>query len=125
MNSRKSIIIFLCKEDPFGENIPVYTESKSFLESSRISYDDKSHKIFYNSSAFAKAKNDELKNVLEFIYKLKKLKANSPFTHELEYSVKDTKAREIGLAEGRVECTAEGGAKGIEEVKNILNKSDK
>ena len=122
MNSRKSIIIFLCKEDPFGENIPVYTESKSFLESSRISYDDKSYKIFYNSRAFAKAKNDELKNVLEFIYKLK---ANSPFTHELEYSVKDTKAREIGLAEGRVEGRAEGGAKGIEEVKNILNKSDK
>lgn len=131
---KETYIIFLCKDDPFGQGLALYTEKHSFLETDTIPYNDKSHKLFYNSSAFAKAKNDEVRDVLEFIYNLK---AHSSFTHQLEESVLDAKvkpiykdeymyfadileeekeeARATGLAEGRATGLAEGRAEGLSQ----------
>ena len=109
-------------------------------ETDDIPYNDKSHKLFYNSSAFAKAKNDEVRDVLEFIYNLK---AHSSFTHQLEESVLDAKVKPIykdeymyfadileeekeeakatglaeGLAEGHATGLAEGHSQGLTEGK--------
>jgi len=49
---KETYIIFLCKDDPFGLGLPLYTENKTFLETNAIPYDDKTHKLFYNSSSF-------------------------------------------------------------------------
>ena len=131
---KETYIIFICKDDPFGEAIPLYTEIKSFKELPAYIIKDKTHKLFYNTSAYAKAETEEIRDVLEFIYKLK---ANSKFTKQLENSVTLAKAdhmfkdeymyfadiledekeeaRAIGLAEGRATGLAEGRATGLAE----------
>ena len=72
--------------------MPLYTEKKSFLETDKIPYDDKSRKFFYNSSAYQKAKDEDVRDVLEFIYTLK---AKSIFTKELEEEVKEAKTEPV------------------------------
>lgn len=131
---KETYIIFICKDDPFGESIPLYTETKSFKEVPEYIIKDKTHKLFYNTSAYAKAETKEVRDVMEFIYKLK---ANSDFTKQLEDSVTLAKAdymfkdeymyfadiledekeeaRAIGLAEGRAEGLAEGREEGRAE----------
>ena len=99
-----------------------------FLETDEISYDDKSHVVFYNASAYDKVTdNEELKAVLRFVYENK---SQSEYTDKLEDSSKTAKsrseweddymyfqdileeekeqAREIGLAEGREKGLEEG-----------------
>ena len=68
---RETYILFICKDDPFGEGIPRYTKISKFLETDRISYDDKSRNVFYNCSAWEKEGNPEVRGVLKFIYGLK------------------------------------------------------
>ena len=124
---KENYIVFLCKEDPFGKGLPVYTKKSIFAETDAIPYNDKCHNIFYNSSGYAKVKDNELRNVLRFIHELK---ADSNFTKRLESSVDEAKSRgimrdeymyfqdileeekeevrEIGLAEGRAQGLAEG-----------------
>ena len=68
---RETYILFICKDDPFGEGIPRYTKLTKFLETDRISYDDKSHNVFYNCSAWEKEEDPGIREVLKFIYGLK------------------------------------------------------
>lgn len=141
---KENYILFICKDDPFGKGLPCYSKISAFKETSDIPYDDKTHNVFYNSSAYAKAENKEVQDVLEFIYKLK---ANSNFTKQLEDSVSLVKAkgtmkdeymyfqdildeekdlaREAGLAEGLAEGKAKGLAEGLAEGENIGIKSNK
>ena len=131
---RETYILFICKDDPFGEEIPRYTKISKFLETDRISYDDKSRNVFYNCSAWEKESNPEVRGVLKFIYGLKPdsglaiemdeaaslAKQKSDLEDEYMYFsdiLEDEKeeAREIGLAEGRAEGLAEGHAEGHAE----------
>ena len=124
---RETYILFICKDDPFGEEIPRYTKISKFLETDRISYDDKSRNVFYNCSAWEKESNPEVRGVLKFIYGLKPdsglaiemdeaaslAKQKSDLEDEYMYfsdTLEDEKeeAREIGLAEGHAEGHAEG-----------------
>ena len=124
---RETYILFICKDDPFGEEIPRYTKISKFLETDRISYDDKSRNVFYNCSAWEKESNPEVRGVLKFIYGLKPdsglaiemdeaaslAKQKSELEDEYMYFsdiLEDEKeeAREIGLAEGHAEGHAEG-----------------
>ena len=131
---KETYILFICKDDPFGAGLPLYTEFKKFRETDEIPYDDKTYKLFYNSSAFAKAKDEDISAVLEFIYTLK---AKSNFTKSLQSSVIDAKAeplfrsdymyfadlledekekaREAGLAEGVAQGIAKGRTEGFAE----------
>nr|WP_318717883.1 Rpn family recombination-promoting nuclease/putative transposase [uncultured Treponema sp.] len=68
---RETYILFICKDDPFGEGIPRYTKLTKFLETDGITYDDKSHNVFYNCSAWEKEEDPEIREVLKFIYGLK------------------------------------------------------
>lgn len=133
---KENYILFICKDDPFGYGIPCYTKKSVFKELNEIPYDDKTHNVFYNSSAYEKEEDEQIRNVLEFIYKLK---ANSAFTKQLEDSVMLAKAkglmkdeymyfqdileeekeiaREIGHAEGLAAGLEEGKAKGLAEGK--------
>lgn len=107
---------------------------KTFKELPLIEIDDKTHKLFYNCSAYAKATDVEVSRVLEFIYNLK---AKSNFTKKLQDSVilaksepifKDEymyfadilemeieEARETGHAEGLAVGLTEGREKGLAE----------
>ena len=131
---RETYILFICKDDPFGEGIPRYTKISKFLETDRISYDDKSRNVFYNCSAWEKEGNPEVRGVLKFIYGLKPdsslalemdeaaslAKQKSELEDEYMYFsdiLEDEKeeAREIGLAEGRAKGLEEGRAEGLAE----------
>ena len=124
---RETYILFICKDDPFGEEIPRYTKISKFLETDRLSYDDKSRTVLYNCSAWEKESNPEVRGVLKFIYGLKPdsglaiemdeaaslAKQKSDLEDEYMYFsdiLEDEKeeAREIGLAEGHAEGHAEG-----------------
>ena len=131
---KETFIIFLCVDDPFGAGLPVYTKKTAFAETDQVVYDDKTHSVFYNSSAWQKAESEELKNVLRFVYESR---ADSDYTKALEESsvcakarsewedeymyvmdiIEDEKelAREEGLAEGRATGLAEGRAEGLAE----------
>ena len=86
---KETYILFICKDDPFKHEIPLYTEHKVFKELPLVEIDDKTHKLFYNCSAYAKAADEEVSSVLEFIYNLK---AKSKFTKKLQDSVTLAKA---------------------------------
>ena len=128
---RETYILFICKDDPFGEGIPRYTKISKFLETDRISYDDKSHNVFYNCSAWEKEEDPGIREVLKFIYGLKPdsgialemdeaaslAKQKSELEDEYMYFsdiLEDEKeeAREIGLAEGRAKGREEGREEG-------------
>ena len=87
---KETFIIFLCVDDPFGAGIPVYTKKTIFAETDKVIYDDKTHSVFYNSSAWQKAESEELKNVLRFVYESW---ADSDYTKALEESSAAAKAR--------------------------------
>ena len=117
---KETFILFICKDDPFNCGLPVYTQKSVFKEAKNYSYNDKSHKVFYNASAWNKIEDGELRNVLRFIYEST---PTSHFTEDLKCSAEDAKsrpewevnymylsdvieeekeiAREEGLAEGR------------------------
>ena len=86
---KETYIIFLCMNDPFNQGVPLYTEVTFFKETPNFQINDKTHKLFYNASAYAKADKEEVRDVLEFIYKLK---SKSSFTKQLEDSVTLAKA---------------------------------
>lgn len=131
---KETFIIFICKEDPFGLGLPIYTKKSLFKETNEISYNDKTNNVFYNSSAYDKAEDKEVRNVLQFIYQLQ---AHSTFTKQLESSVQVAKqksiwkdeymyfqdiledekeeARKTGLAEGRAEGHKQGLTEGRAE----------
>ena len=132
---KESFILFVCVDDPFGAGIPVYTRKMEFLETDEILYNDKSHAVFYNASAYDKVTdNEELKAVLRFVYENK---AQSEYTDQLDVSSKNAKsrseweddymyfqdileeekelAREAGLAEGRQAGLVEGRQAGLAE----------
>ena len=131
---KESYIIFICTFDPFGNNLPIYTVRQTFDENSNLIFDDKTHKIYYNASAFGKITGDtEIKAFLEYLCKNN---VTSEFTASLDSAVNmnkgnqhwrkeymtlaydmavaTNKARELGRSEGREEGRKEGIAIGEE-----------
>lgn len=60
----QTYIIFLCMNDPFGFNFPIY-EPHSYIDSSnQHPYDDKTRKIFYNVSRYQDVDDPRIKDFL-------------------------------------------------------------
>ncbi|MCR4954780.1 MAG: Rpn family recombination-promoting nuclease/putative transposase [Treponema sp.] len=85
---KESYVLFICKGDPFGCNLPVYTVRQSFIEKPDFEYNDKTHKVFYNCKAYNVADDEDLKGLLEFI---QTNRASTKFSHTLEENVKIAK----------------------------------
>ena len=123
---KESFVIFVCKEDFFGLNLPCYSFSNICKENPDLQLGDESHKIIFNASAFANEKNLEKKSILEYIIDKK---STSDFTNKLDDLVERTKLNEIfrgdymawGLAEfdaeqrGKKEGYCEGLSDGISQ----------
>ena len=45
---KESFVIFICTDDPFEKNMPVYTFETVCLENTKVQIDDKMHKVIYN-----------------------------------------------------------------------------
>ena len=89
---KESFIIFVCKEDFFGLNLPCYSFSNICKENPDLQLGDESHKIIFNASAFANEKNLEKKSILEYIIDKK---STSDFTEQLDDLVELTKINEL------------------------------
>nr|WP_287284523.1 Rpn family recombination-promoting nuclease/putative transposase [Treponema sp.] len=89
-NLKETYIVFICEEDPFGMGLPVYTKKNRFTETDALIYDDKTHAVFYNSSAWSRIQDEELRDVLRFIYESK---ATSSFSKLLEENTLRAKSR--------------------------------
>ena len=133
---KESFVIFVCKKDFFGENMPCYFFTNTCRDKPDLQLGDKSYKVIFNASAFKNEKNLEKKSILEYIIDKK---STSEFTTKLDTFVEQTKLNEIfkgdymawGLAEfdaeqrGYKEGISEGIAQGayekaIETAKNLL-----
>ena len=123
---KESFVIFVCKDDFFGFNLPCYSFSNTCKEKSDLQLGDESHKIIFNASAFENEKNLEKKSILEYIIDKK---STSEFTNKLDNLVEQTKLNEIfkgdymawGLAEfdaeqrGKKEGYSAGISDGIQQ----------
>ena len=131
---KDSIIIFLCRFDPFKKGIPWYTVKRTCLQDSAVKVDDGAVVQVFNCQAFAQVENPSLRAFLKYI---QTGTAESDFTRRLNemveakkqiegmkkaylsWSLRDHDAREIarreGLAEGRNEGIAIGEKRGRSE----------
>ena len=123
---KESFVIFVCKEDFFGLNLPCYCFSNICKENPDLQLGDESHKIIFNASAFPNEKNLEKKSILEYIVDKK---STSEFTNKLDNLVELTKINELfrsdymawGLAEfdaeqrGYKEGVSDGISQGISQ----------
>ena len=82
-------VIFLCKTDLFGKGLPRYTFQNRCNERPSCILGDKTIKIFYNCSEYAKIKDTDVSSFLEYLYSGH---AATSFTQSLDQLV--TKARE-------------------------------
>ena len=49
---KESWIVFFCTFDPFDQGLPVYTVEQVFKNTHGAKYDDGTHKVFYNATAW-------------------------------------------------------------------------
>ena len=64
---KESYVIFICKGDPFKLGEPCYKTRTVFdLHPEKI-FDDKTHKVFYNASAYKKETDPELYAFLQYV----------------------------------------------------------
>ena len=63
----ESIIIFICKTDPFNLGLQKYTFRTTCEESSSVNLNDKSLKLIYNASGWEKESDPEIKAFLQFV----------------------------------------------------------
>jgi len=89
---KESFVIFVCKDDFFGLNLPCYSFSNVCQENLELELGDGCHKIFFNASAFEQEKNLEKKSILEYIIAKT---STSDFTNNLDNLVEQTKLNEL------------------------------
>ena len=118
INLKKSYVIFICLNDVFDQEKPVYTFENICVEDGHTRLGDEAVKIFLNASAFDKAENDEIRAFLSYIHN--EIPTDG-FTKELDEEVRLVRnsdrwrlsymtlamryaeEREIGREEGREE----------------------
>ncbi len=126
---KESIIIFICRYDPFQKGIPCYTVERKCREDGSVQLKDEATLYIFNCKAYENVENRELSGFLKFV---ECGKAETDFTRRLQKMVEIKKENEglkttylsWSLAEhdairkGRAEGMAEGISKG--ERKNKL-----
>jgi predicted transposase/invertase (TIGR01784 family) len=124
---KENFIVFICKDDFFGEDFPCYTFSNRCHEKLTLDLGDKCRKIFFNASAFEKEKNIEIKSILEYIINKK---SSTDFTKMIDQIVERAKENKTfrgdymiwGLAE--YDAEKRGYKAGIlETAKNLIIKN--
>ena len=88
---KESYVIFICTQDPFGKDLPVYTFRSVCSEDGSIFLDDKSVKVFYNTGAYDKEGESELRALLEYLCERR---ATSGFTQRIDALVEKAKRNE-------------------------------
>lgn len=63
----ETYIIFICTFDPFGKNLPMYTFDTACNEMPILEYNDKAHKIYFNTTADLSSLPLGTQNMLRYI----------------------------------------------------------
>ncbi len=82
----ESYIIFICTQDPFRCDIPIYTFERRCLENEVINIEDESHWLVINSAAWDKDTNKARSELLQYIENGRT--GNDPLTQALSREVK-------------------------------------
>lgn len=77
---KDSYIIFLCFDDIFKQELPVYSFENICIQDTSIKLKDKAYKIFFNAKSYDKMATEAEKDFFAFLYKNK---SESNFTDEL------------------------------------------
>lgn len=88
---KKSYIIFICKFDPFGENLCRYTFKNLCVEQPKIELADETVKVFINPYGRTENLSEDLR---EFLKYLAEDKSESQFTQELAREVDRARKQE-------------------------------
>ncbi|MBR1537092.1 MAG: Rpn family recombination-promoting nuclease/putative transposase [Treponema sp.] len=85
---KDTYVIFLCLNDIFGKNLPMYFFENFCQQNKSIKLNDRAFKVFFNASKSDKMKSDEEKYFFNF---LRGEKANSDLTKKIEEKVRYAK----------------------------------
>ena len=85
---KESIVIFLCRFDPFKKGIPCYTVQRTCKEDSSVFVDDAAIVHIFNCTAFDKIENESLHAFIKFV---QTNTAESDFTRRLDDMVETQK----------------------------------
>ena len=85
---KDSIIIFLCRFDPFKKGIPCYTVKRTCLQDSAVKINDGALVQVFNCEAFGQVKNPKLRAFLKYI---QTGSVETDFTRRLEKMVEAKK----------------------------------
>ena len=143
---KESIVIFICKFDPFGKGLSKYTFENICNENKELYLKDGTSKVFFNTKDYYKERSEDAKSFLEYIEK--ETTSENNFVKKIEQKIRNIKENkewraefmtilmreqeiardnfEKGKIEGREEGIAEGVVKGREEgIKEEREKSIK
>ena len=81
-------IIFICKKDPIGEGLPVYTFSTTCSENKNIKLNDKTFKHFFNAEA---ADNESDVAIKAFLKYIESKESNNTLTDKIKTAVENIK----------------------------------
>ncbi len=85
---KESIVIFLCRFDPFKKGIPCYTVRRTCKQDASVFVDDAAIVQIFNCTAYDKIENESLRKFLKFV---QTNKAESDFTRRLNDMVETQK----------------------------------
>ncbi|MBO7454703.1 MAG: Rpn family recombination-promoting nuclease/putative transposase [Alphaproteobacteria bacterium] len=85
---KESIVIFLCRFDPFKKQIPCYTVKRLCEQDTSINVNDAATVQIFNCTSYNKMKNENLRSFLKFV---QTNKAESDFTRRLDNMVETQK----------------------------------
>ena len=130
---KESIVIFICKFDPFGEGLSKYTFENICNENKELYLKDGTSKVFFNTKDYYKERSEDAKSFLEYIEKEKSSENN--FVKKIEQKIRNIKENkewraefmtilmreqeiardnfEKGMAEGVIRGREEGIAEGV------------
>lgn len=88
---KDTYLLFICKTDPFGKTLPVYTIRNRCDEDLALDVSDGTIKKFFNCSAYNDVADTELKSFLEYV---STYKATNDWTSQLDEFIKTEKTKE-------------------------------
>ena len=87
---KETYIIFICLEDPFEKNLPVYHFRNVCLEDASVEMPDGAHRVILNAGGSREGLSDEMAAFLDY---LKDRKTDSAFTERLQKQVEQAITR--------------------------------
>ena len=127
---KESFIIFICQYDPFTEGLPCYTFKNLCIQDKNLELSDETTKMIFNSTAYAKEKNVDIRKFLKYIRTkvptsnltdkinnmVEEQKENDKFrTEYLSMNLHDRDITRKAFAEGEILGIQKGISQGVEQ----------